>query len=152
MNKKLLLTLVLLFCLSAQSQVINWNLDVSAAIEMSNKQNKPLLLLFTDSKSDKTALNTQIFNTLDFAVWARDNVILVKVDLSSTSLNDFLDGNLSLQKAFGVEQLPTVCFARARLRKDKVNYELIGKTGFKAGGVKVWIEDAQAILRGPQEE
>jgi protein disulfide-isomerase len=152
MIRKLFFSCLVLICFSANSQVLNWNKDVVDAIAISNKERKPMLLLFTNSDLERGALDAQIFNTLDFALWARDNVILVKIDLSDDVSNEFLERNLSLRKAFAVKELPAICYSKATIRKDKINYQLIGKTGFKPGGVKSWIADSIQILKGPVEE
>ena len=151
MIKKLLLSVSLLFFSCVYSQAVNWNYDISTAITASNKEKKPMLILFTDSNTSKGSLNAQILNTLDFALWSRDNVILVKLDLTDDETNEYLTRNLSLKKAFGVQELPEICFSRAGIRKEKITYELIGKTGFKPGGVKLWIADATEILNKQQE-
>lgn len=152
MIKKLLILFFLLLSYGMHSQILNWNADVVSAITISNEEGKPMLLLFTDNNSNKGPLEAQILNTLDFALWSRDNVILVKLDLTDDPSNEFLDRNLSLKKAFGVQDLPTICFSKANPRKDKMNYQLLGKTGYKAGGVKSWISNCKQILSGPVEE
>ncbi|MBE0392584.1 hypothetical protein BJQ96_02440 [Flavobacterium sp. PL0002] len=151
MIKKLLFSFLLLFCFSMNSQVINWNTDVVSAIPISNSERKPMLLLFTDDYSSKGVLEAQIFNTLDFALWSRDNVILVKLDLTDSPNNEFLERNLSLKKAFGVQEVPTICFSKADIRKERINYQLIGKTGYRPGGVKAWIANAKQVLSGPSD-
>lgn len=152
MNPKLLLPFLLLIFFNSNAQVFNWITDVDSAILISNKENKPMLLMFTDANSSKDPLFSQIFNTLDFAIWARDNVVAVKLDLTNDDSNGSLERSSSLKKAFGVQELPTICFARAKIRKDKINYELIGKIGLKSKGVKSWIADAKIVLAGPVEE
>jgi len=152
MNPKLLLPFLLLIFFNSNAQVFNWITDVDSAILISNKENKPMLLMFTDANSSKDPLFSQIFNTLDFAIWARDNVVAVKLDLTNDESNGSLERSSSLKKAFGVQELPTICFARAKIRKDKINYELIGKIGLKSKGVKSWISDAKIVLAGPVEE
>lgn len=151
MIKKLLFSLLLLFCFSMNSQVLNWNTDVVSAIPVSNKERKPMLLLFTDDDASKGVLEVQIFNTLDFALWSRDNVILVKLDLTDSPTNEFLDRNLSLKKAFGVQEVPTICFSKADIRKERINYQLLGKTGYRSGGVKAWISNTKEILNSVSE-
>ena len=152
MNHKLLLPFLLLIFFNSNAQVFNWITDIDSAISISNKENKPMLLMFTDANSSKDPLFSQIFNTLDFAIWARDNVVAVKLDVTNDESNGFLERSSSLKKAFGVQELPTICFARAKIRKDKINYELIGKIGLKSKGVKSWIADAKIVLAGPVEE
>jgi protein disulfide-isomerase len=152
MIRKIFFSLLLLLCYSGNSQVLNWNTNVVDAIAISNKERKPMLLLFTNSSLEQGLLESQILNTAEFALWSRDNVILVKLDLTDDSSNDFLDRNTALKKAFGVQELPTICYSKATIRKDKINYEFIGKTGYKTGGVKSWISDSKQILRGPEDE
>ncbi|CAM2837071.1 hypothetical protein [Flavobacterium frigoris] len=152
MTKKLLISFLLLLSYGMHSQVLNWNVDVVSAIPVSNQERKPMLLLFTDNNSNKGPLDAQIFNTLDFALWSRDNVVLVKLDLTNDPSNEFLERNLSLKRAFGVEDLPAICFSKADVRKDKINYQLLGKTGYRPGGVKSWILNSKQILIGSVEE
>ena len=152
MTKKLLIPFLLLLSYGMHSQVLNWNVDVVSAIPVSNQERKPMLLLFTDNNSNKGPLDAQIFNTLDFALWSRDNVVLVKLDLTNDPSNEFLERNLSLKRAFGVEDLPAICFSKADVRKDKINYQLLGKTGYRPGGVKSWILNSKQILIGSVEE
>lgn len=151
MLKKLLILLLLLLSCGVYSQTLNWNIDVVNAIPVSNKENKPMLLFFTSDDTNTSLLDAQIFNTLDFALWSRDNIILVKLDLTDDPSNEFLDRNRSLKKAFGVQDLPTICYSKALVKKDKINYQLLGKTGFKPGGVKAWIADSQKIIKGLYE-
>ncbi|OCB75204.1 hypothetical protein [Flavobacterium crassostreae] len=151
MIKKSLFLLFLLFSCSMHAQILNWNTNISEAITISNKQRKPMLLLFTDATVNKGLLDVQILNTLDFAIWSRDAVVLVKLDLTQDTSNEFLQRNLALKAAFGIQDLPTICFANVRVTKSKINYELIGKIGYKAGGVASWISDAKQILARSSE-
>lgn len=152
MIKKLLISLLLLLSYGMHSQVLIWNPDVVSAIQVSNEERKPMLLLFTNNNVSNGMLDAQIFNTLDFALWSRDNVILVKLDLTDDPSNEFLQRNLSLKKTFGVQELPAICYSKAEVRKDKINYQLLGKTGFKPGGVKSWITDSKQIIKGFSDE
>lgn len=133
------------------AQSLNWLTDVNAAIEISNKENKPLLLLFADKNASNTLLYSQVLNTLDFALWSRDNVVIVKIDLTQEDGNEYIDRNLNLKKAFGVDVNPSICFARASSRKGKINYQLIGKMAYKPGGVKAWLADAKILLTVAEE-
>lgn len=141
----------MLLSLSVEAQVLNWNTDISNAITVSKEQKKPMLILFTDNNADKI-LESQILKTLDFALWSRDNVVLVKLDLTDNSSNENIERNQSLKKAFGVQNLPEICFSNAVTRKNKISYRLLGKIGYKPGGVKAWIEDSNKILNAKTEE
>jgi hypothetical protein len=46
-----------------------------------NKENKPMLLILQMLIPAKAHCLLK-FNTLDFAIWARDNVVAVKLDLT----------------------------------------------------------------------
>lgn len=151
MIKKLLYTLALFTSLLSSAQLLNWSTDVNAAIERSNKENKPIFLLFTDKTVNNDMLFSQVLNTLDFALWSRDNVVLVKIDLTDDSVNENLDRNLNLKKAFAIDENPMVCFARASSRKGKINYQLIGKMAYKPGGVKAWLADVKTLLTVTEE-
>lgn len=79
-------------------------------------------------------------------------MVLVKLDLTDNSSNENIERNQSLKKAFGVQNLPEICFSNAVTRKNKISYRLLGKIGYKPGGVKAWIEDSNKILNAKTEE
>ncbi|KAF2507837.1 MULTISPECIES: thioredoxin family protein [Flavobacterium] len=146
MTKKLLFLLFFLGSFFMQAQNLLWKTNMADAIAMSNEQRKPMLILFTASGVPEN-LQNEIFKTPDFAVWSRDNVILVKLDLSDNSASDSdKEQNLRLKSAFGVEELPQVCFASASIRKTKTTFSALGKISYKPGGAKAWIAESNAIL------
>jgi protein disulfide-isomerase len=55
MTTKLLLPFITYF-FNSNAQVFNWITDVDSAISISNKENKPMLLIFTDANSSKSPL------------------------------------------------------------------------------------------------
>ncbi|TPG39446.1 thioredoxin family protein [Flavobacterium pectinovorum] len=146
MTKKLLILLFFLGSFFLHSQNLVWRTNMTDAIAISNEQRKPMLILFTASGVPEN-LQNEIFKTPDFAVWSRDNVILVKLDLSdSTTADGDREQNLKLKSAFGVEDLPEVCFASASIRKNKTTFSALGKIAYKPGGAKSWIAESNAIL------
>ncbi|RED25309.1 protein disulfide-isomerase [Flavobacterium cutihirudinis] len=147
MIKKLLILLFFLgsFFMQAQNNLV-WRTNMTDAIAISNEQRKPMLILFTASGVPEN-LQNEIFKTPDFAVWSRDNVILVKLDLSDNSASDSdKEQNVKLKNAFGVEELPQVCFASASMRKNKTTFSALGKIAYKPGGAKAWIAESNALL------
>lgn len=145
MTKKLLL-LFFLGSFFMQAQNLAWRTSMSDAIAVSNEQRKPMLILFTASGVPEN-LQNEIFKTPDFAVWSRDNVVLVKLDLSDMNASDSdREQNLKLKNAFGVEDLPEVCFAMASIRKNKTTFSALGKIAYKPGGAKAWIAESNSIL------
>ena len=146
MAKKLLILLFFLGSFLLQAQTLAWRTNMTDAIAISNEQRKPMLILFTASGVPEN-LQNEVFKTPDFAVWSRDNVVLVKLDLSDSSASDGdKEQNIKLKNAFGVEELPEVCYAIASVRKNKTTFNALGKLSYKPGGAKAWIAEANAIL------
>jgi protein disulfide-isomerase len=146
MTKKLLILLFFLGSFFTHAQNVVWRTNMTDAIAISNEQRKPMLILFTASGVPEN-LQNEIFKTPDFAVWSRDNVVLVKLDLSDSSASDGgKEQNLRLKNAFGVEELPEVCFALASIRKNKTTFSALGKIAYKPGGAKAWIAESNALL------
>ncbi|MBB4800435.1 protein disulfide-isomerase [Flavobacterium nitrogenifigens] len=150
MTKKLLILLFFLGSFFMQAQNLAWRTNMTDAIAISNEQRKPMLILFTASGVPDN-LQNEIFKTPDFAVWSRDNVVLVKLDLSDMNASDSdREQNLKLKNAFGVEELPEVCFAMASVRKNKTTFSALGKIAYKPGGAKAWIAESNTILHPPE--
>ncbi|MEO8533137.1 MAG: thioredoxin family protein [Flavobacterium sp.] len=146
MTKKLLILLFFLGSFLMQSQNLVWRTNMTDAIAISNEQRKPMLILFTASGVSEN-LQNEIFKTPDFAVWSRDNVILVKLDLSDVNASDGdKEQNIRLKNAFGVVDLPEVCYASASMRKNKTTFSALGKIAYKPGGAQSWISESNAIL------
>jgi len=146
MTKKLLILLFFFGSFFMHAQNLVWRTNMTDAIAISNEQRKPMLILFTASGVPEN-LQNEIFKTPDFAVWSRDNVVLVKLDLSDINADDSdKEQNIKLKNAFGVQDLPEVCFASASVRKNKTTFNALGKIAYKPGGAKVWIAESNAIL------
>ncbi|KAF2515975.1 thioredoxin domain-containing protein [Flavobacterium foetidum] len=146
MTKKLLILLFFLGSFFMQAQNLAWRTNMTDAIAISNEQKKPMLIFFTAAGVSDN-LQNEIFKTPDFAVWSRDNVVLVKLDLSDSSADQSeKEQNLRLKDAFGVQDLPEVCFAMASVRKNKTTFSALGKIAYKPGGAKAWIAESNLIL------
>lgn len=150
MSRKLLILFLLLSANLTQSQNLEWKTDMTEAINQSNEQRKPMLILFT-AGGVSDALQNEVFKTPDFEKWSRKNVILVKLDLSDPNIAiEVREQNQMLKNAFGVENVPEVCYASAILRKGKTNFNTLGKLSYSSGGVKTWITKSDLILN-PEE-
>jgi len=146
MTKKLLALVFFIGSFMMQAQNLAWRTNMTDAIAISNEQKKPMLILFTASGVAEN-LQNEIFKTPDFAVWSRDNVVLLKLDLSDMNASDSdREQNVKLKNAFGVQDLPEVCFAMASVRKNKTTFSALGKIAYKPGGAKAWIAESNAIL------
>lgn len=145
MNRKLLILLFFLVTFLAKSQSLVWTTDMTDAIALSNEKRKPMLIFFTAPGVSEN-LQNEVFKTPEFEKWSRNNVILVKLDLSDSSTNEIKEQNTKLRTAFGIAELPQVCFASASIRKGKTMFDTLGKLSYIPGGPKAWISESEMIL------
>ncbi len=129
-----------------RSQSLIWRTDINEAVAVSAEKRKPLLIFFTGQGAGQK-LQNEVFSTPDFEEWSRKNVILVKLDLSDPSISeDVKEQNLRLKNAFGVEQIPQVCFTEVYVRKGKTSFNKLGLIADAQSGVKSWISESTQIL------
>lgn len=101
-----------------------WELSETIAKQRAIHEGKPLLIWFTDSKTSPMckALSQELFNREDFANWADEKLVRLKVDANYTD-NDFVkDPNISLgeKKSREVDSMRYV----ERLKK---RYKVLGQ-------------------------
>lgn len=146
MIKKLLILFFFLGSFYMQAQGMVWKTNMNDAIVLGDEQKRPLLIYFTAAGMSQR-YQTEIFNTPDFVVWSRDNVILVKLDLSDETMSDVAkEQNVKLKNALGVQELPQTCLVMASVRKGKTTFNNLGIVPYKQGGAKAWIVDANLVL------
>lgn len=146
MTKKTLTLLFLLGSFFMHAQGLVWKTSMTDAVAASMEQKKPLFIFFTIAGAP-TRLQNEIFNTPDFVVWARDNVVLVKLDLSDTTISDAeKEQNVSLKGALGVVELPQACLTIASVRKTKTTFNLLGRLPYKPITAKAWIAEANIMM------
>lgn len=147
MTRKLLILLLFLGLLNTTYAQNVWKTTMTDAVAAGVEQKKPLMIFFTIAGAPQRFQN-EIFNTPDFAVWARENVVLVRLDLSDPNISDAeREQNVSLKGALGVDQLPMVCFVVGSVRKNKTTFNLLGRLPFKSNGAISWMTEANIILR-----
>lgn len=146
---------VLLFFISltpiVSAQELTWHTDMNKAIEIANKEKKPLFLFFTGSDwcGWCIRLQNEVFKKPEFSEWAKKNIVLVELDFPRRTKLDskIQQQNAELQNLFQVRGYPTVWFVNPEIKKDKsVNLQQIGKIGYVAGGPEKWIEAANQVL------
>ncbi|MAM05171.1 MAG: hypothetical protein CMD06_04330 [Flavobacteriales bacterium] len=146
----ILLLLTISFSAFAQHKDLVWHTDVQKAINISEKQNKPLLFFFTGSDWCGWCIRLQkeVFFKPTFTEWANKNVVLVELDFPKrTKLDPTLQQqNRQLAQMFGVRGYPTIWFVTPEIQEGKTNFNKLGKAGYMAGGPKVWIENANNII------
>jgi thioredoxin-related protein len=146
------LTSLTSFAQKTAKEDIVWHTDLNKAIELANKQNKPMMLFFTGSDwcGWCVKLQKEVFTQVEFKKWAQDNVILVEVDFPRANIQteEVKAQNRSLQQQFAVRGYPTCWFVNAdKLKDGKVNFTQLGTKGYEAGGPVNWINSASAIIK-----
>ena len=145
MRRTLLFLLLLVFS-NINGQILEWKTSLTDAIEISNRTRKPMLILFTANNMDGD-LQAEVFKTYDFNDWYKKNVVLVRLDLSDSSLlPEVKDSNLKIKNAFGVQDLPVVCYAKANIRNNRTTFQLLGKVAYDRSGVKNWIRKSNDAI------
>lgn len=136
---------------SAKDDLV-WHTDLNKAIELANKQDKPLMLFFTGSDwcGWCVKLQKEVFTQNEFKKWAQDNVILVEVDFPRANIQteEVKAQNRNLQQQFAVRGYPTCWFVKAdKLKDGKVNFTQLGTKGYEAGGPGNWITGAKTLIK-----
>ena len=119
-----------------------WMTDFSKAQEMAKKEGKTMLVNFTGSDwcGWCIKLESEVFSKSAFKKWAKENVILVKLDFPRKKISDKLQKqNKALAAKYKVRGFPTILFIDG---EGKV----VGKSGYMKGGPKVWTRRAAEII------
>ncbi|HKO78969.1 MAG TPA: thioredoxin family protein [Chitinophagaceae bacterium] len=151
MQKSLLIILFLISVNVASAQELTWTNNLDKAVEVSNKEHKPILLFFTGSDwcGWCKRLQAEVFEKPEFKEWATKNVVLMEVDFPRrVPLSPELQAqNGALQQFFQVQGYPTIWLVNAARQADgKLNFEKLGQTGYVAGGPEPWLNSANQIL------
>ena len=146
----ILLSVVLSLNGFAQQKELTWHTDVNKAINLSLKNDKPLLFFFTGSDWCGWCVRLQkaVFSKPEFNSWAKKNVILVELDFPRrTKLPAKVEKqNRELAQLFGVRGYPTVWFVTAQQEDGKINFNKLGSQGAAPLDAKGWIAGATQIL------
>lgn len=151
--KKIYITLlIVLGSLTTQAQEgLTWRTNINEAINVSKTENKPLFLFFTGSDwcGWCIRLQNEVFKTPEFISWAKEKVVLVELDFPRrTPQSDELKmQNNQLQQFFAIRGYPSVRIVKAGAPIDgKTSFELLGETGYVAGGPTVWLDGANKMI------
>ena len=151
LSRLLIILVALTFSYSALAQEATWYTDVNKAIELSEKQKKPIMLFFTGSDwcGWCIKLQNEVFKQEAFVKWANQNVILVELDYPRRKSLDpqMQQQNAQMQQLFQVRGYPTVFFVNPEQKDGKVNLQQLGKAGYMAGGAETWINTVNAFVK-----
>ena len=120
-----------------------WTTSVKEAVIASKKTGRPIVADFTGSDwcGWCVRLNREVFDQGDFKKWAQRNVILLELDYpkrkeQSASLKR---QNQLMRQRYRVSGYPTILILGA-------DGKLLQKTGYKAGGPKVWVGNIKEVV------
>ncbi len=121
-----------------------WETDFSKAKEMAKEQNKHVLIDFSGSDwcGWCIKLDKEVFQKDEFKAYAQENLVLMLADFprdKSNQSEETIKQNEKLSREFGVRGFPTVFILSPE-------GEVIGKTGYQAGGPEAYVEHIKKII------
>lgn len=135
----------LLLCLTAAACACaaDWTVGWKAAADQAAAAKKPILADFTGSDwcGWCVKLKKEVFDTPEFAAWAKGKVVLLEIDFprGKEQTAAVKQENRALAEKYAIEGFPTI------LVLDASGAEL-GRLGYQEGGPKAWIAAAEAII------
>lgn len=123
-----------------------WETDYEAALTQANKEHKIIMLYFSGSDWCKPCilLRKEVFDTQTFQEYAKDNLVVVKLDFPRLKKNRLPEEqmlhNETLAMRFNHEgAFPSVVFIDA-------NEQVIEKSGYRSGGPEEYVSYVNSIL------
>jgi protein disulfide-isomerase len=140
----ILLSILLVNPLIAEEKEELWLTNLEAGLERSTEQDKPVLLYFTGSDwcGWCIKLTEEVLDTDQFISYAKENLILVKLDFPRSIQQDeeTVRYNRSIMERFNVRGFPTLFI----LGSDG---SVIAQTGYRQGGAERYIEHLENLMR-----
>jgi protein disulfide-isomerase len=119
------------------SSDLNWHINLEEAVEVAQSENKNILVNFTGSDWCIWCmrLSDEVFSKEEFADYAEDNLVLVKLDFPRKMKlpESEQEYNYNLMYKYGVRGFPTIL-----LMDSEGN--LVKATGYIKGGAKNYIK------------
>lgn len=139
----------ILFCLLLAAAPLQasdlWSTDYAASIAQAASQKKPVVLEFTGSDWCPPCMtqNKDVFEQPAFEEFAKNNLVLVKLDFPRTKPQDpeIKQRNQQLAAQYQVQGFPTVILLNAEGK------ELAREVGYKGGGVPGFIDWVKTNLK-----
>ncbi len=130
---------------TAQAAELKWGTDLPAAQAQAKKENKLVLMDFTGSDwcGWCIKLNKEVFNTPEFAAYAKDNLVLVELDFPSKKPQAaaLKKTNEALKNQYGADGFPTIIVLNGEGK------QVWKQVGYMAGGPKAWIAKLDAAKK-----
>lgn len=139
----LFIMLILFACAEKNNTAANdgnglvWHSTLEEAVKVASAENKPILVQFTGSDWCKWCikLNKEVFDQKDFVSYAKNNLILVRLDFprSVPQSDEVKAYNRSVATKYGVRGFPTI------LLMDQSG-NVVKETGYLPGGPSAYVE------------
>lgn len=122
-----------------------WLTDFEVAKAAAEEKGAPILVNFSGSDwcGWCIRLEREVFSKEEFLAYAEDNLVLFLADFPRVKAQSdkVRDQNAELAKRYGIQGFPTVLLLDAQGRE-------LARTGYRAGGVTVYLEHLSALTRG----
>jgi thioredoxin-related protein len=146
--KKITLTLLALASLalcSAKAEDLKWSTSLPDAIKAAKETKKAVLIDFTGSDwcSWCVKLKKEVFDTPEFAQYAKDNLVLVELDYPSKKEQsaELKKANAELKTKYAIKGFPTLILL------DGDGKELGRQVGYLAGGPKAFTNKIESFKK-----
>ena len=127
----------------AKDSSLKWYDNLETAQQVAQKENKPIFVDFTGSDWCVWCkkLNSEVFTQDEFINYAKNNLVLVKIDFpenipQSTATKYY---NQQLAQRFGVQGFPTVIILNS-------NGAPVAQTGYQPGGAANYVQYIKSLL------
>ncbi len=142
--KKLALCLLTCFTVFQLKADLAWMTDLPKAQAQAKTEKKLVMLDFTGSDwcGWCIKLNKEVFNTPEFAEYAKKNIVPVEVDFPNKKAQSAAvkNANQALQSKYGVKGYPTIIVLNADGKK-------VGEMGYMKGGPKAFIAELEKLKK-----
>ena len=123
---------------------IEWIEDYDLALQQANDQDKVVLINFTGSDwcGWCKKLVKEVFSQPEFAKYASENLVLLKLDFPTTFKKlpqDVQMNRIELQEKYKVEGYPTILLTDAQ-------GDVIAKTGYQQGGASEYVKHLEGLI------
>jgi thioredoxin-related protein len=122
-----------------------WLEDLKTAQAIAAARKRPILLNFTSGPASSLCvkLDSQIFNTDDFRKYARQNLVLVKLDFTKLQPlpKDIQKQNDDLARKYEADKFPTIVLL-------DTNAKQVGKLTYELDGPAPYIEKVKKLVYG----
>lgn len=129
--------------LNAKSNSLKWYSNLEKAQKVAQNENRAILVDFTGSDWCVWCkrLSKEVFTQDEFIKYAKNNLVLVKIDfpqhIEQSAATKYY--NQQLAQKFGVQGFPTIFILNS-------NGKLIAQTGYQPGGASNYVEHIKSLL------